>query len=72
MTRNEKKEKIERMATDFVNFDNPEGKSFAIMLMSAYAEALRLGKKRSAESTRMRLLHREENADGRKKYQTTL
>ena len=32
MTRNEKKEKIERMATDFVNFDNPEGNvSLAIM-----------------------------------------
>lgn len=44
MTRNEKKEKIERMATDFVNFDNPEGKSFAIMLMSAYAEGIAAGK----------------------------
>ena len=44
MTRNEKKEKIERMATDFVNFDNPEGKSFAIMLMSAYSEGIAAGK----------------------------
>ena len=44
MTTNEKKEKIARMATDFVNFDNPEGKSFAIMLMSAYAEGIAAGK----------------------------
>lgn len=44
MTRSEKKKKIENMAKDFASFDNPEGKSFAIMLMSAYAEGVAAGK----------------------------
>lgn len=46
MKKSEEKEKIENMAKDFVNFDIPEAKSFAIMLMSAYAEGIAAGKEK--------------------------
>ena len=38
MTRNEKKTAIENMAERFMNISDLEGKSMAIMVMSAYAE----------------------------------
>ena len=38
MTRNEKKTAIENMAERFMNISGLEGKSMAIMVMSAYAE----------------------------------
>lgn len=43
MTRNEKKTAIENMAERFMSISDLEGKSMAIMVMSAYAE----GKERS-------------------------
>ena len=38
MTRNEKKTAIENMAERFMSISDLEGKSMAIMVMSAYAE----------------------------------
>lgn len=38
MTRNEKKTAIENMAERFMRISDLEGKSMAIMVMSAYAE----------------------------------
>lgn len=47
MTRNEKKTAIENMAERFMNISDLEGKSMAIMVMSAYAE----GKARSKSTS---------------------
>ena len=44
MTRNEKKTAIENMAERFMNISDLEGKSMAIMVMSAYAEGKAAGK----------------------------
>lgn len=44
MTRNEKKVVIEDMAEKFMNIDDLEGKSMAIMVMSAYTEGKAAGK----------------------------
>lgn len=44
MTRNEKKTAIENMAERFMSISDPEGKSMAIMVMSAYAEGKAAGK----------------------------
>lgn len=41
MTRNEKKTAIENMAERFMSISDLEGKSMAIMAMSAYAEGNR-------------------------------
>ena len=44
MTRNEKKTAIENMAERFMSISDLEGKSMAIMVMSAYAEGKAAGK----------------------------
>lgn len=44
MTRNEKKEKIEKMAARFMEIDDLEKKTMTIMVMSAYAEGKAAGK----------------------------
>lgn len=44
MTRNEKKTAIENMAERFMSISDLEGKSMAIMVMSAYAEGKATGK----------------------------
>lgn len=44
MTRNEKKTAIENMAERFMSIPDIEGKSMAIMVMSAYAEGKAAGK----------------------------
>ena len=43
MTRNEKKTAIENMAERFMSISDLEGKSMAIMVMSAYAEGKAAG-----------------------------
>ena len=44
MTRNEKKTAIENMAERFMSISDLEGKTMAIMVMSAYAEGKAAGK----------------------------
>lgn len=44
MTKNEKKRTIENMAERFMSISDLEGKSMAIMVMSAYAEGKAAGK----------------------------
>ena len=62
MTRNEKKTAIENMAERFMNISDLEGKSMAIMVMSAYAEGKAAGKQRSvADGNRKRRLQRPPN-----------
>ena len=62
MTRNEKKTAIENMAERFMSISDLEGKSMAIMVMSAYAEARQQEKSRSvADGNRKRRLQRPPN-----------
>ena len=44
MTRNEKKDVVENMASRFMSIEDIEGKSMAMMCMSAYAEGKAAGK----------------------------
>ena len=62
MTRNEKKTAIENMAERFMSISDLEGKSMAIMVMSAYAEGMQQEKSRSvADGSRKRQLQRPPN-----------
>ena len=51
MTRNEKKTAIENMAERFMSISDLEGKSMAIMVMSAYAEGKAAGRGASQMGT---------------------
>ena len=52
MTRNEKKTAIENMAERFMNISDLEGKSMAIMVMSAYAEGKAAGDRKQIQGFR--------------------